>query len=162
MVPGQVPPHPSGHVAPVQVVAAQEQFGTQQGCVLQLWVGAGPGHGAPPPDGTGLSQFCVCVPPPQVTEHGPHVPQPPLTPQARGLGMEGHVPPLAGVGQSQVVGLWVPFTHKSQHQSPFVGGAPGQLSTKGMRSIRLTVYPERFFGIVSIVLPAAQPPLFRI
>ena len=78
MVPLQVPPHPSGHVAPVQVLEAQEQSGVQQGCSLQLWE-LDPEQSAPPLAGDGVSQVRVWVPPPQETEQAPQLDQPPST-----------------------------------------------------------------------------------
>lgn len=73
--PDELVPGPGrGPAAPVLDGVAT---GPVQASVLQGLL-ASPTHVAPPPDGEGLVQVRVCIPPPHPTEQAPKTDQPPL------------------------------------------------------------------------------------
>ena len=69
-------------------LAESEAVGAQA-CVLQLWLEE-PLQVAPPPEGVGLVQLLVWVPPPQLTEQLPQSVHPPFTAGAEEPPLESH------------------------------------------------------------------------
>jgi hypothetical protein len=64
--------------APAPVLLAIESDGSLHATVLHV-CSDGPTQGAPLPDGAGLSQRRLCVPPPHDAEQAPQLDQPPST-----------------------------------------------------------------------------------